>query len=104
MLESVIRMSTFGPAYDEKIDGKRINKQMEFIKAFMLGGNFWHTLAEISSFLKYPEASVSSQLRHLRKERFGGYIVEKRRRADAGTWEYRVLEPIDENNQLSLNL
>lgn len=39
-----------------------------------------------------PAASVSAQLRHLRKPRFGGFVVEKRPRGDRerGLWEYRL--------------
>ena len=61
----------------------------------------WHTLGEISSATGYAEPSVSAQLRHLRKPRFGGYRVIKRRRASepcgrdgarcAPVWEYRVV-------------
>ena len=82
-------MSTFGPSYDEWVDGARVRRQMEQIRDFMLLGG-WCTLAEISQELGAPEASASAQLRHLRKTRFGGYIVKKRRRT-SGTWEYRVL-------------
>jgi hypothetical protein len=52
----------------------------------------WRTLYEIAKATGDPETSTSAQLRHLRKPRFGGYVVEKRRRtATAGTWEYRLL-------------
>jgi hypothetical protein len=39
-----------------------------------------------------PQASVSAQLRHLRKERFGAHTVEKRARGERahGLFEYRV--------------
>lgn len=37
-----------------------------------------------------PEASISAQLRHLRKHRFGGHDVQKRRRNDGAQWEYRL--------------
>ena len=96
-------MSTYGPAYEEKLDGKRINKQMRTIRDYMLAGG-WHTLDHISTMLGYPEGSVSANLRHLRKARFGGYLVDKRRIKSAGTWEYRVLEPTEENRQLKLPL
>jgi len=84
---------TFGPAYDEDLDGERIRTQLDHIRAFMLSfreKDAWWTLGEIAHATRYPEASVSAQLRHLRKERFGSYVVQKRRRAGAGTWEYRV--------------
>ena len=86
---------TYGPAYDEKIDGRRIRNQQEAIKDFMLKTGKWWSLSELGRLLKFPEASISAQLRHLRKPEFGSYQVEKRRRIDAdgeptGTWEYRV--------------
>jgi hypothetical protein len=40
----------------------------------------WLTLAEIAASTEFGEASISAQLRHLRKPRFGHYRVEKRRR------------------------
>jgi transcriptional antiterminator len=81
-------MPTFGPDYDEKIDGLRIKKQMQAIRDFMLNENKYITLQEIETALGYPQASISAQLRHLRKSRFGGYLVEKRRRGTE--WEYFV--------------
>src|SRR5215467_16310119 len=59
----------------------------------------WLTLDELAKLTHYPQASISAQLRHLRKLEFGGYEVEKRQRAsgrllrgeDFGTvWEYRL--------------
>lgn len=82
--------NTYGPAYDEQIDGERVGGQMADIKHFMLAGG-WRTLNEISNATGHPESSISAQLRHLRKEQFGSYDVQKRRRNLAGgTWEYRV--------------
>ncbi len=59
----------------------------------------WLTLEELAKLTHYPPASISAQLRHLRKPEFGGYEVEKRQRVsgrvlrgeDFGTvWEYRL--------------
>lgn len=59
----------------------------------------WLTLEELAKLTNYPPASISAQLRHLRKQEFGGYEVEKRQRVsgrilhgeDFGTvWEYRL--------------
>jgi len=61
------------------------------------------TLDELSKLTHYPPASISAQLRHLRKPEFGGYAVEKRQRAagrflrgeDFGTvWEYQLKRAI----------
>ena len=86
--------STYGPAYDKEKDGERLEKQQESIRDFMLNSG-WKTLAEIESALDFPQASISAQLRHLRKERFGNYQVAKQRRTE-GTWEYRVRRPFQE--------
>lgn len=69
----------------------------------------WLTLAEIAEATEFAEASISAQLRHLRKAHHGGYHVEKRHRCPARgvaamrtirdtrrgpvIWEYRVLPP-----------
>jgi hypothetical protein len=63
----------------------------------------WLTLEELSRLTHYPPASISAQLRHLRKPEYGGYAVEKRQRAagrilrgeDFGTiWEYQIKRAI----------
>ena len=58
----------------------------------MLDGR-WRTLGDIATLTGYPEASISAQLRHLRKERFGRHRVEKRH-AGNGLYEYRLLPPL----------
>ena len=80
---------TYGPAC-EVVDVPRIMRQMDAIRDYMLKVDTgWKTLAEISEKTGYPEASVSAQLRHLRKPEFGSYRVDKRR-VTQGTWEYKV--------------
>ncbi len=85
---------TFGPAYEARHDSARIRAQMKRIRALMLAVD-WLSLQEISALTNDPPASVSAQLRHLRKARFGAYVVEKRRRGPPGQglWEYRVINP-----------
>jgi hypothetical protein len=59
----------------------------------------WLTLRELSRLTSYGEASISAQLRHLRKPQYGAFVVEKRCReeGEAGridgqgaVWEYRL--------------
>jgi len=53
----------------------------------------WVTLAELAASTSFPPASISAQLRHLRKARYGGWVVEKRRREwikEEVVWEYRL--------------
>ncbi len=84
--------ATHGPDFDEELDGERINTQLDRVRNYMLPLPEWRTLAEISRVTGDPPASVSAQLRHLRKARFGAFMVVKRRRGDPGSglWEYRV--------------
>lgn len=78
-----------GPAYDPKLDRIRLTGQIKRIFDLMHDG-VWRTLGEIEFFTHDPQASISAQLRHLRKPRFGGYVVLKRRRGEPvkGLWEY----------------
>ncbi len=63
----------------------------------------WLTLEELAKLTHYPPASISAQLRHLRKPQFGGFVVRKRQRTsgkilrgeDFGTvWEYQLRRPL----------
>ena len=111
-----MRTTTFGPVFEDLRDRGRILSQMEVIRDVMLsaaecsgqiarqsytrlwdvaqiaadGG--WLTLREIADLTNYGEASISAQLRHLRKPHFGGYVVVKRRRGQVANsaWEYRI--------------
>ena len=111
-----MRTTTFGPVFDDATDRGRILTQMEVIRDVMLSAaecsgeialqsytRMWHasqinsdggwmTLREIAELTNYGEASISAQLRHLRKPHFGGYVIEKRRRGPVtnGAWEYRI--------------
>jgi hypothetical protein len=84
-----------GPEYDPARDNKRLDKQIGRIYSTMIDGA-WRTLDEISSQTGDPQASVSAQLRHLRKERFGSYIVNRRARGKSGWYEYQLLKPAEE--------
>jgi hypothetical protein len=77
-----------GATYDHEQDGPRLHRQLNVVKSWMLERG-WHTLSEISEGTGEPEASVSARLRDLRKEKWGAYTVERRRRTK-GQFEYRV--------------
>jgi hypothetical protein len=81
-----------GPEYDPALDDRRLTKQMGRVWTVMLRGD-WLTLREMASETGDPEASISAQLRHLRKARFGGYLIMKRRRGPdtQGLYEYRCV-------------
>lgn len=77
-----------GPVYEPAQDHARLEDQHARIKALMADGE-WRTLRTIATLTGYPEASISAQLRHLRKPRFGAHTVEKKR-VTGGLWAYRV--------------
>lgn len=80
-----------GPAYDPKEDQARLTGQLLRIFSLMRDG-LWRTLSEIESGTGDPAASISAQLRHLRKPRFGAHVVEKRPLGNrqSGLWEYKL--------------
>jgi hypothetical protein len=77
-------------------------RQRDVLSAVMFSARdceTWLTLDELSRLTHYPPASISAQLRHLRKLEHGGYLVAKRQRKiekalrgeDFGTvWEYQL--------------
>lgn len=86
-------------------DARRLRSQREIIRDVMLSATdceTWLTLGELRALTRYGEASISAQLRHLRKLENGGYEIVKRHREGAsperlGTdgrgecvWEYRL--------------
>ena len=66
-----------GSDYDHKRDGIRLTGQLERVFDVMKNGQ-WITLRELADRSRCPEASASAQLRNLRKERFGGFVIEKK--------------------------
>jgi len=79
-----------GSDYNAELDRVRLTGQLKEIYAIMRDGQ-WRTVGLIADRTGYPENSIQAQLRNLRKDRFGGYFVEKRRITPNGLYEYRVL-------------
>jgi hypothetical protein len=78
-----------------------LRTQREVLRDVMLSARAcgaWFTLHELAGLTHYGEASISAQLRHLRKPQNGGFVVEKRLRENQvvrGTeigslWEYQL--------------
>lgn len=87
-----------GAAFEHGKDQDRLKRQLDRVVRVMRDGH-WRTYAEIAEATRDPEtgetdpeASISARLRDLRKEKFGGYTVERRRRSK-GLFEYRVRPP-----------
>ena len=71
-------------------DNARLTGQIKRIYSLMSDGK-WRTLQEIEQETGDPQASISAQLRHLRKARFGGYTVG-REHLGGGLYRYRLGE------------
>lgn len=81
-----------GAVYEPLADEIRLTRQALRIFSLMSDGE-WRTLVEIAVETHDPPASVSAQLRHFRKRRFGSHLVDKRKRGFriGGLWEYRLV-------------
>ena len=79
-------------AYDPEYDDVRLTGQIRRVARAMIDGE-WRTLSQLGTLTGDPQASISAQLRHLRKPRFGEHTLEKRPRGDRshGLWEYRLI-------------
>ena len=80
-----------GSDYIPDRDDARLSGQIRRVYNVMNDG-IPRTLAQIARATGDPEASVSAQLRHLKKDRFGAFIVEKEHKGN-GLYEYRLLPP-----------
>lgn len=78
-----------GPAYEPSRDWGRLNSQYKRVFKLMSDG-VWRTLQQISYDTGDPTPSVSAQLRHMRKERFGFHRVN-RRHVKNGLYEYQLV-------------
>ena len=79
----------------------RIPTQREVLRDVMLAAGkygVWMTLRELNKLTGYGEASISAQLRHLRRARYGGFALRKRIRfgevvrqpQQSIVWEYQL--------------
>ncbi len=81
-----------GSDYNPEFDDKRLTGQIKRVFDCMKDGKF-RTLSEIEEITGDGQSSISAQLRHMRKERFGGNTVEKQHRGDKknGLYEYKLI-------------
>lgn len=85
-----------GATYDPGLDRERLTRQLGRVFECMIDGNWW-TLEELQRACHRlrgyvgndSQAGISARVRDLRKARFGGYTVYRRRRA-VSLWEYQL--------------
>jgi hypothetical protein len=82
-----------GPDYVPERDWVRLSTQIGRVFNSMKDSS-WRSLRDISDITGDPEASVSAQLRHLRKKRFGSHTIEKKH-LGSGLYHYRLIPSED---------
>lgn len=88
LFDYVKRVRFAGSDYEPARDDVRLTGQLLRVFECVKDGR-WRTLAEIAAATGDPPASVSAQLRHLRKDRFGGHDVRKEH-VGGGLFRYRL--------------
>jgi hypothetical protein len=83
-------------------DESKPANQREIVRDVLLSARAcgaWLTLREMAKTTRFGQASISAQLRHLRKRKFGRFVIEKRVRVPGARnhrptdprWEYRLV-------------
>jgi hypothetical protein len=83
-----------GAFYDPASDNERLFGQLGRVFECMRD-SVYRTLGEIAGETGDPQASISAQLRHLRKPWHGSYLVDVQARGERtkGLFEYRLRSP-----------
>lgn len=69
-------------------DVQRLETQLARVRACLADGQWW-TLSALRGVCGGSDAGVSARVRDLRKERFGGFVIERRRLRN-GVQQYRM--------------
>jgi len=84
-----------GGTFDRERDGERLSRQYSACFSLMSDHKWW-TLSKLSDEVSIrigkhaSEASVSARIRDMRKEKFGGHVVD-RQNVGGGLWVYRLV-------------
>ena len=79
MLKGDLKTARFdGATYDHSKDYYRLTGQLNALYG-LLKDSQWRTLSQIEQDTGIPQASASAQLRNLRKAKFGGFTVNRKR-------------------------
>ena len=98
MTQIQMRERSVSPLYAARRAAQRRKQRSQretLLDVLRLAGqyNSWMTLGELAGKTKFPPASISAQLRHLRKPKYGSWKIDKRQRHSDGAailWEYRL--------------
>lgn len=84
-----------GATYDALFDGARLGRQLHAVCLLMRDGSWWTHLELKMAGVPGSVTGISARIRDLRKQKFGGYTVERRRRQEHdGLWEFRIVRDV----------
>jgi hypothetical protein len=89
MILSMANTNFDGVTFEKERDGVRLAGQLLKVFEIMRDGNP-RTLNQLADAVGGSEAGVSARLRDLKKDRFGGHIIQKRHLGN-GLWQYRLI-------------
>jgi hypothetical protein len=72
----------------------RLGTQMAAVYKIMRDGQ-WHTPPEIMARVVGGTAAITARIRDLRKEKFGGFTIE-RDYIERGLYRYRMIDPVED--------
>lgn len=80
------------PTYEARLDKDRLDTMLGRVFMLMKDAK-WRTVPEIAAVVPGSHTGISARLRDLRKEKFGGHILNRRRRGEPedGLWEFQLL-------------
>lgn len=88
--KAYIRPTFDGESFDKDKDQARLTSNIVKVRQFMSDGE-WHTAHDIRRGIgASPDTAILERVRDLRKERFGAFSIESKRR-EGGTWCYRMV-------------
>ena len=87
-----------GTTYIPTLDHSRLTKGLRKVYDAMTDGRWW-SLHELSLRCGVYEQSIGSRVRDIRKERFGGFQVDRKRIAK-GLWMYKLVIPVEPQGKL----
>jgi hypothetical protein len=97
ILQEALEVGFDGQTFFKILDGARLTGQLGRVYDLMRCGA-WMTLREIAEACGGSEGGCAARLRDLRKDRFGGFAVERKRSDRGGLWLYRLR--LDKNPRL----
>ena len=98
-----------GGTYEQEVDKKRMTAQLSLVRELMSDGRWW-SIAQLadaiwkSGYMATPQG-ISARIRDLRKARYGGREVDRRRKTPAsGDYLYRLVSTEEQERRAAARL